>query len=177
LGEPPGEAQYARGLPNPSAAEVRTAANGVNVLNSAAGAGVRIDTVNIMAIDYGAAVDNNGAMGDAAISAATGTESQIRAADLRAKVGITPMIGVNNVSSEVFGLADAQKVESFAATHDWIVGLGMWSIARDNGTGAGSSTASSTSSAISQTPYELSSISSHIVDDAAPISAAQPSPA
>ena len=43
---------------------------------------------------------------------------------------MTPMIGVNDVSTEVFGLADAQQVEDFARSK----GLGMlsmWSLARD----------------------------------------------
>lgn len=140
-------------------------ANGVDVLSSAAGAGVGIDTVNIMAMDYGGpAVDDDGAMGDDAIAAAKATESQIQAAGLTAKVGMTPMIGVNDVGSETFSLADAQQVESFAAATDWVAGLGMWSIARDNGSAAGDASASATGSGVSQTPYQFSSVFSHVGD-------------
>ena len=38
-------------------------ASGLNVLQTAKNDGVRIDTVNIMAMDYGQSVDNNGQMG------------------------------------------------------------------------------------------------------------------
>jgi hypothetical protein len=68
------------------------------------------------------------------------------------------MIGVNDTSSEVFTLADAQQLVSYAATDPKISALSMWSIARDNGSGAGSSWASPTSSSIAQTPFQFSSI-------------------
>ncbi len=51
-------------------------ANGLNLLRSAQHDGVRIDVVNIMAMDYGAVVDNNGQMGLNAIQAAVATEGQ-----------------------------------------------------------------------------------------------------
>ena len=68
------------------------AANGLNVLASAKRDGLTIDVVNIMAMDYGSAVDNGGQMGLDAINAAIATEKQISS---------TPMIGVNDVSTEV----------------------------------------------------------------------------
>ena len=49
-------------------------ASGLNVLQTAKNDGVRIDVVNVMAMDYGEAVDNNGQMGQDAISAAVATE-------------------------------------------------------------------------------------------------------
>ncbi|NJO07692.1 MAG: chitinase, partial [Chloroflexaceae bacterium] len=48
--------------------------SGLALLRSAAQAGVRVDVVNIMAMDYGAAVDNNGQMGLNAINAIIATE-------------------------------------------------------------------------------------------------------
>ena len=47
-------------------------ADGLNVLQSAKHDGVRVDVVNIMTMDYGASVDNNGQMGLDAIKAASG---------------------------------------------------------------------------------------------------------
>jgi Glycosyl hydrolases family 18 len=133
-------------------------ADGLNVLASAKHDGLAIDVVNIMAMDYGSAVDNGGQMGIDAIDAAIATEGQIAALGLSAKLGVTPMIGVNDISSEVFSLADAQALLNFAQTDSNIVRLAMWSVARDNGNSAGAHFASPDSSGIAQQPYEFSAI-------------------
>ena len=132
---------------------------GLNLLSSAESAGVSISRVNIMAMDYGSAVDNGGQMGLDAINAAQATEAQLVKLGLTTTtIGVVPMIGVNDTSSEVFTLADAQQLASYAATDAKITALSMWSLARDNGSGAGSTWASPTSSSIVQTPYQFSSI-------------------
>ena len=92
-------------------------ADGLNVLASAKHDGLAIDVVNIMAMDYGSAVDNGGQMGLDAIDAAIATENQIAALGLSAKLGVTPMIGVNDISSEVFSLADAQALLNLSLIH------------------------------------------------------------
>ena len=58
--------------------------------NSASAYGMRIDTVNVMAMDYGSSADNGGQMGLDAENAASATHSQTGK-----NIGITPMIGVN----------------------------------------------------------------------------------
>ncbi len=136
-------------------------ASGLAVLQSAKHDGVRIDTVNIMTMDYGQSVDNNGQMGQDAINAAIATEKQLAGLGLTAKIGITPMIGVNDIASEVFKLADAQAVADYAKTDPHIALLSMWSVARDNGNGAGAHSASSDSSGIAQQPFEFSGILHH----------------
>ncbi|HET7019491.1 MAG TPA: chitinase [Xanthobacteraceae bacterium] len=133
-------------------------ADGLNVLASAKHDGLAIDVVNIMAMDYGSAVDNGGQMGIDAIDAAVATEGQIAAGGLSAKLGVTPMIGVNDISSEVFSLADAQALLNYAQTDSNIVRLAMWSVARDNGNSAGAHFASPDSSGIAQQPYDFSAI-------------------
>jgi hypothetical protein len=133
-------------------------ADGLNVLASAKHDGLAIDVVNIMAMDYGSAVDNGGQMGLDAIDAAIATENQIAALGLSAKLGVTPMIGVNDISSEVFSLADAQALLNYAQTDSNIVRLAMWSVARDNGNSAGAHFASPDSSGIAQQPYDFSAI-------------------
>jgi hypothetical protein len=112
-------------------------ADGLNVLASAKHDGLKIDVVNIMAMDYGSSVDNGGQMGLDAINAAIATEKQIAGLGLSSKIGITPMIGVNDISSEVFTLADAQTLVHYAQTDPNVVRLSMWSVARDNGNSAG----------------------------------------
>lgn len=136
-------------------------ADGLNVLASAKHDGVRIDVVNIMAMDYGPSVDNGGQMGRDAIQAAIATEAQISSLGLSAKIGITPMIGVNDVASEVFTLADAQALLDYAQTDSNVVRLSMWSVARDNGNTAGAHYASPDSSGIAQQPYDFSAIFHH----------------
>lgn len=133
-------------------------ASGIDLLASAKRDGVAIDVVNIMAMDYGTAIDNGGRMGFNAISAAEATQQQLTDLGLHAKIGITPMIGVNDIASEVFTLADAQALLDYARSDNDIVRLAMWSVARDNGNSAGAHYASPDSSGIAQHPYEFASI-------------------
>ena len=85
-------------------------------------------------MDYGgtSVADGLALMGTWAIQAAQATKGQIAAAGLTATVGITPMIGQNDINTEVFGIADAQKVIAFAKANPWVTYLSFWSIARDN---------------------------------------------
>ena len=132
---------------------------GMNLLATALADGVRIDTVNVMAMDYGSASDNGGKMGLNAILAIQSVEGQLNSLGMTStKVGVTPMIGMNDTSTEIFTLADAQQLVSYAATDPRVAEISMWSLARDNGTGAGATWASPTSSSISQTPYQFSVI-------------------
>jgi hypothetical protein len=132
--------------------------SGLGVLQSAKHDGVRIDTVNIMTMDYGASVDNNGQMGLDAIDAIIATEGQIGALGMFAKIGVTPLIGVNDIASEVFTLADAQQLVTYAESDPDVVSIGMWSVARDNGNSAGAHFSSPDSSGIAQSPYAFSAI-------------------
>jgi chitinase len=112
--------------------------DGNNLLNSAAKYGVKVDIVNIMAMDYGANYDGT-IMGQHAINAAKAVAAQISAAGLKSRVGIIPMIGINDVQSEVFTVANAKEVLSYAKSNPTTVGrISMWSIARDNGGCVGS---------------------------------------
>ena len=43
------------------------------------------------------------------------------------------MIGVNDIASEVFTLANAQALVDYAKTDPHVAELSMWSVARDNG--------------------------------------------
>ena len=132
--------------------------NGLNVLQTARRDGLTPDVVNIMAMDYGPAVDNGGQMGANAISAALNTIEQMRFIGLDSKLGITPMIGVNDVAGEVFTLADAQSLLDFAQDNPDIERLSMWSVSRDNDSTAGSPWASPTGSGLVQDDYAFSHI-------------------
>ncbi|MEU0002930.1 cellulose binding domain-containing protein [Streptomyces sp. NPDC006314] len=108
--------------------------DGVNLLTNAKSNGVKVDTVNIMAMDYGPSY--SGDMGTYAEQAATATQAQVKSvlglsesAAWKA-VAVTPMIGVNDVSSEVFKVDDATQLVNFAKAKGlgW---LSMWSATRD----------------------------------------------
>ncbi|MGW0879462.1 glycoside hydrolase family 18 protein [Streptomyces sp. NPDC002671] len=108
--------------------------DGVNLLANAKANGVKTGTVNIMAMDYGASY--NGDMGDYAQQAATATQAQVKSvlglSDSAAwkAVAVTPMIGVNDVSAEVFKVDDATQLVNFAKSKG-LGGLSMWSATRD----------------------------------------------
>jgi chitinase len=135
--------------------------SGLNVLQSAKHDGVRIDVVNIMAMDYGAGVDNGGQMGLNAINAIVATEHQLSQLGVNAKIGVTPMIGVNDIASEVFTLADAQALQHYVESDPNVARVAMWSVARDNGNSAGAHYASPDSSGVAQHPYDFSAIFHH----------------
>ncbi|MFN7924693.1 MAG: cellulose binding domain-containing protein [Bryobacteraceae bacterium] len=134
--------------------------DGVNLLKNAVQNGVDIGIVNIMAMDYGNAVANPNAMGQAAINAINATFAQMKAiygsaksdAQLRAMQGVTPMIGLNDVSPEVFTLSsDAGLLLNFATTNKLGL-LAMWSIGRDHACPGGPQV-SATCSGVSQGDY------------------------
>lgn len=104
---------------------------GINLLKQIKADGVNVDVINIMAMDYGPGADS-GDMGQDAINAALATISQIKEVGLNAKVGITPMIGINDVQSEIFTIEDAQQVFTYAKDNPDIASIGMWSLGRDN---------------------------------------------
>nr|WP_128575781.1 hypothetical protein [Edwardsiella ictaluri] len=111
-------------------------------------------------MDYGGAYDslhnNSPDMGDAAISAANATLLQMRSVGLvDSKVGITPMIGVNDVNVEIFNLEDATELVAYAEGNPDVGRLSMWSIGRDNGSGAGHQWASSSFSGLQQGSYDF----------------------
>jgi hypothetical protein len=129
---------------------------GVNLLQSAKTNGATISAVNIMAMDYGSSFPAD--MGQNAIDAATAVQATVKSvwgvsdADAWAKVAVTPMIGVNDTSSEIFTTADAAKLVTFAQSKH-LAWLSFWSAARDvQCAGGAQSFASPTCSSITQAP-------------------------
>ena len=137
--------------------------DGIDLLNGAVSAGVKIAAVNVMAMDFGDAnaPDPATMMGTYAIDAATATDAQIAGvlgisdAAAWAKVAVTPMIGQNDQADEVFTIADAQQLEAFAAAKH-LAWLSMWSAGRDTECSGGvDTTASPTCSGVVQTPQQF----------------------
>jgi hypothetical protein len=130
--------------------------SGVNVLNSVKSDGLALDVVNVMAMDYGSANDNNGQMGLSATQAAQNTHNQVTAAGLSSTIGVTPMIGINDTNTEIFQLTDANTLLNFASSNTYITRLAFWSVARDNGGCPNQGFASPTCSGITQNSFQFS---------------------
>jgi chitinase len=138
--------------------------NSISLLNNAKSHGLNVNLVNIMTMDYGSAMD----MGNAAISAAQGLHTQLgqiwttkTSAQLWAMEGNTPMIGVNDTSSEVFSTSDAQDLENFAKANG-IQELTYWSLGRDKACATNGGSAQSSCSGTSQSAWQFASIENAI---------------
>lgn len=145
--------------------------DGRNVVASALQHGVVLDGVNVMAMDYGgsAAPNPQGNMGNYAVQAAQATKAQLALlyqqagqpqtdAQLWRKLGVTPMIGVNDVAAEVFVQADVGVLSAFAQQHG-IGLLAFWSMGRDVQCAGGAQPwATYDCSSILQQPYEFTGL-------------------
>ncbi|MFE2216494.1 cellulose binding domain-containing protein [Streptomyces canus] len=134
--------------------------DGVDLLANAKSNGVKIDTVNIMAMDYGPSY--SGDMGTYAEQAATATQAQVKGvlglSDGAAwnAVAVTPMIGVNDVASEIFKVEDASQLVTFAKAKG-LGELSMWSATRDKQCPGGAKpSADATCSSIVQDAFAFS---------------------
>ena len=100
----------------------------ISLLRNAMTRGVRVDVVNIMAMDYGPCYSD---MGQAAIDAAIATRNQLASIGMNARVGVTPMIGVNDVQCENFTTANAQQLVNYANANQYIRLLAYWAQGAD----------------------------------------------
>lgn len=158
--------------------------DGLALLEDAISAGVSVDRVNLMVMDYGdwAAPDPSGNMGMYAITAAESVFSQLKHLypqksdqEVWAMIGLTPMIGQNDVSSEVFLPEDASKVEEFARARG-IGFLSMWSANRDNGDCGRTVWASCSCSGIIQEEFAFSRIFNRFTSGTSPDPGPTPRP-
>ncbi len=137
--------------------------NSQYLLNNAAANGVNVSVVNVMAMDYGLTNPQN-QMGNWAIQAAQATEAQLAkiwpqktASQLWSMVGLTPMIGQNDLSGEIFTPQNASQVYDFAVSQG-MGRLSYWSAERDFECSGGADVNSNTCSGVIQTPYEFASL-------------------
>ena len=142
--------------------------DGLYSVQSAVQHGVNITGVNIMAMDYGgnAAPNPQGRMGDYAIQAGTSLFNQLKTvygtsksdSQLWKMVGITPMIGMNDVQTEIFDQQEARELVAWANQHG-IGRLSNWSLNRDKQNANGAiSYVELTSSSVQQSPFEFALI-------------------
>ncbi|HEU4426150.1 MAG TPA: cellulose binding domain-containing protein [Pilimelia sp.] len=131
--------------------------DGLNVVRSARDAGVNLDLVNIMAMDYGRAGQD---YGNLAIQAVQSTQKQMKSlfpnlSDAQAfrMVGVTPMLGVND-DRGVFSQSDARDLVNFGNTNH-IGYMSFWETNRDKNACNG---ALFQCTNVPQSPFEFSKI-------------------
>ena len=130
--------------------------DGINVVRSARDAGVNVDLVNVMAMDY----YRSGDYGDFAVAAANSTFAQVKSlysgrtdAQVWKMVGVTPMLGAND-DGHIYDQADARQLVSFAQGKHLGM-LSFWELGRDKNACTG---ALYMCTNIPQQPYEFSKI-------------------
>ncbi len=129
---------------------------GIALLKNSLSHGVKIGNVNIMTMDYDTNFDPK-VMGQHAIDAAKATIQQLQTLGIDAPLGLTPMIGVNDVSPQVFTLEDARKMLRYAKSNGRIRRIAMWSVARDRAC-TGTKRLASDCSGVPQAPFAFSQI-------------------
>ena len=135
--------------------------DGLYVVESAVKYGAEFTLVNGMAMDFGdiEAPNPGGQMGTYAIDTAKSLYIQLTplypsltSAQVWNMIGVTPMIGQNDNSSEVFYQADMRQLLAFAQQQH-LGELAFWDVTRDGDACTGSL---SKCTDITQTPYEFS---------------------
>jgi hypothetical protein len=130
--------------------------DGLNVVASARDAGVKLDLVNIMAMDYGRSNLDYGLLATQAItSTAAQMKTLLNLTDAQSKqiIGVTPMLGKND-DQGTFAQSDAADVVKFA--NDNHIGyVSFWEANRDKNACIG---ALFQCTNVPQTPFEFSKI-------------------
>ena len=99
--------------------------------------------VNIMTMNLGPAATTG--MGNLCVQTAQSAISNLKQLSPNSKLGVTPMIGFNDQSTEIFQLSDAQVIIDFAKSNSDVAYLAFWSLNRDNGNGPPGETSPSSS--------------------------------
>jgi hypothetical protein len=138
----------------------------------------KICSWNGMSMDFGdsAAQDPEGRMATYVITSAENLRKQVLSAGIQnPSIGLIPMIGVNDVQSEVFRISDARKTYEFFKKTPWMSYVGFWSVNRDRpGDNTG---ANPFDSGIEQHPYDFTkTFQGKIVAELAPSPRPNPPP-
>ena len=108
---------------------------GNEVVEAVLGSSLKNYVINLMTMDYGSAsssvcvvVSGSCEMGQSAIQAVKNLEHTYGIP--ASKIAVTPMIGLNDNTSETFTTADVDTLTSYAAGNG-LAGLHFWSLDRD----------------------------------------------
>lgn len=129
----------------------------LSLLVDAVSRGVKIHSVNVMTMDFGAHFSKGKKMSAVSIASALKARDQCRNIAPAIQIGITPMIGQNDEAGEVFTQQDANVVKRWALAQPWICSLSFWASNRDTGHLDKDKTGNDTSG-IRQKPWEFTRI-------------------
>ena len=118
----------------------------------------KIDCINLMTMDYGSYYAPNGKtdMAKYSIKCLEKVKSQLSQYNL--KIGLTNMIGLNDVIDEIFTLDNAKELLDYGTSHDNIYLLSFWCLNRDNGNKINYQYADSKYSGIEQDLFDFTKI-------------------
>jgi len=128
-----------------------------NLLADAVAKGVKIHSVNVMTMDFGAHFSKGRKMSDVSIASALKAYSQCAAIVPGVQIGLTPMIGQNDEPGEVFTPKDARVLKQWAEKHSWVCSLSFWASNRDTGY-LGKNKTDNDTSGIRQKPWTFTKI-------------------
>ena len=143
-------------------------AAGLDVVRSMLAAHTQLSGVNVMAMDFALTHAVRANMIGAVESALLHAHDQLEAVDERAgldsrsaavwnRLGVTVMIGQNDVAHEIFTLADARSLAGFVEQHR-VAQISIWSLNRDSECGSvfgEVGVVSNVCSGVSQSPLEF----------------------
>jgi len=137
--------------PNGIAEESRT------LLADAKTRGVKVYSVNVMTMDFGAHFSRGKKLSDVSIASALKAHEQCQAIDAAIQLGLTPMIGQNDQRGEIFTPDDARALLAWAQAQPWVCSLSFWSSNRDTGK-LGKHGTDNDTSGLAQKPWEFTLI-------------------
>ncbi len=128
-----------------------------SLLSDAKAQGVKVHSVNVMTMDFGAHFSQGRKMSDVSIASAIKAHEQCQSIDPAIQIGLTAMIGQNDQHGEIFTQEDARALIKWAEPQPWICSLSFWASNRDAGKSGKKGTDNDTSG-IPQKPWEFTSI-------------------
>lgn len=103
----------------------------IALLMDAASKEIPIASVNLMTMDFDIPANSTETMGELSIQAIKSTYKQFQSSNIPFTIGAIPMIGQNDVKTQVFTLEDSKKLKAFVQETDYVTYLGYWSMERD----------------------------------------------
>ncbi len=119
--------------------------------------GIKVHSVNLMTMDFGAHFSKGKRMSDVSIASAIKAHEQCQSIDPAIQIGLTAMIGQNDEPGEIFSQEDARALTKWAEAQPWICSLSFWAINRDAGK-SGKKGSDNDTSGIEQKPWEFTLI-------------------
>jgi chitinase len=127
------------------------------LLTDAKTKGIKVHSVNVMTMDFGAHFSQGKRMSDVSIASAIKAHEQCQSIDPAIQIGLTAMIGQNDERGEIFTQEDARALTKWAEAQPWVCTLSFWASNRDAGQ-SGKKGNDNDTSGIEQKPWEFTLI-------------------